>query len=176
MTDNSNMNVRILGRLLRLDGTRGAVRVEDVYDTGIDDLWSAITNPSRLARWLATVEGDLRVGGKIYARFSSSYEGPGRIDLCDPPRQLLVTFEPGTSDEGVTEAVLTPLGEKTHLMIEQRGIPFGNLPDHGAGWQAHLEDLSSFLSGGPDARPDAWRSRWSDLSPIYQRLFQELPD
>jgi uncharacterized protein YndB with AHSA1/START domain len=64
----------------RIDEKRGAVRVEDVYDTEIDDLWSAITEPDRLARWIATVEGDLRVGGTIQAQFTSSWEGTGRID------------------------------------------------------------------------------------------------
>ena len=39
-------------------GARG-----DVYDTDLADLWSAITEPDRLARWVATVEGDLRLGG-----------------------------------------------------------------------------------------------------------------
>jgi hypothetical protein len=71
---------RILGSMRRIDEKRGAVRVEDVYDTEIDDLWSAITEPDRLARWIATVEGDLRVGGTIQAQFTSSWEGTGRID------------------------------------------------------------------------------------------------
>jgi uncharacterized protein YndB with AHSA1/START domain len=53
--------VKIIGTMRSLDRTRGAVRVEDVYDTDIDDLWEACTNPERLARWIAKVSGDLRV-------------------------------------------------------------------------------------------------------------------
>ena len=74
----------ILGSMRRIDEKRGAVRVENVYDTDLADLWSAITEPDRLARWVATVEGDLRLGGMIEARFTSTWEGPGRIDVCDP--------------------------------------------------------------------------------------------
>ena len=48
---------RILGRLRSADG-HGVVRIEDRYDTGIDDLWSALTDPGRLARWFGQVDGD----------------------------------------------------------------------------------------------------------------------
>ena len=63
----------------RLDETRGAVRVEDLYDTDIDDLWQACTTPERLVRWIARVDGDLRVGGMIQTVFTSSWTGPARI-------------------------------------------------------------------------------------------------
>jgi len=43
---------RILGSLGSADGT-GVVRIEDRYDTDIDDLWEALTDPTRLARWYA---------------------------------------------------------------------------------------------------------------------------
>ena len=33
--------MNITGTMRALDETRGAVRVEDVYDTDIDDLWEA---------------------------------------------------------------------------------------------------------------------------------------
>lgn len=167
------MSERILGSLRRLDGGRGAVRVEDVYDTGIDDLWSAITDPARLARWVAAVDGDLRVGGRVQATFTSGWEGSGRIDICDPPRRLLVTFQPGTADETVQEAVLVPMGDaKTRLVVEERGMPFDGIADYGAGWQAHVEDLAAHLSGH---RPSVWQDRWAQLSPAYQRLAAELP-
>ena len=39
--------------------------MEDRYDTDIDDLWSALTDPRRLARWVAEVDGDLRLGGRV---------------------------------------------------------------------------------------------------------------
>ena len=66
--------------------------MEDRFDTDIDDLWSALTDPRRLARWLGEVEGDLRLGGEFRARFfASGWEGTGRVEACEPPRRLLVT-------------------------------------------------------------------------------------
>src|SRR5215207_8013770 len=40
MSDNTGRRTRVLGRLRSADGT-GVVRIEDRYDTDIDDLWSA---------------------------------------------------------------------------------------------------------------------------------------
>src|SRR5215475_10397632 len=80
MTSNARPGTRILGSLRSADGT-GAVRVEDRYDTDIDDLWSALTDPGRLARWYGQVEGDLRLGGQFRARvLASGWEGTGRVE------------------------------------------------------------------------------------------------
>src|SRR6266513_5421115 len=64
MTGNARPGARILGSLRSADG-KGIVRMEDRYDTDIGDLWSALTNPVRLARWWGEVEGDLRLGGEF---------------------------------------------------------------------------------------------------------------
>jgi uncharacterized protein YndB with AHSA1/START domain len=70
-------NPGILGSLSSADG-KGIVRMEDRFDTGIDDLWSALTDPSRLARWYGEVEGDLRLGGEFRAHlFSSGWKAQG---------------------------------------------------------------------------------------------------
>ena len=156
----------ITGSMRRIDEKRGAVRVEDVYETDIADLWSAITEPDRLARWIATVEGDLRIGGLVQAEFTSTWEGPGRIDVCDAPNRLVLTMEPGTDDEAVIEAVLTAENERTRLVVEERGLPLDVLYKHGAGWQAHIEDLGRYLTGGESM----WKARWEELAPAYQSL------
>jgi uncharacterized protein YndB with AHSA1/START domain len=150
-----------------LDKTRGAVRVEDVFDTDIDDLWEACTTPERLARWIAEVSGDLRVGGEFQARFTSGWEGIGRVEACEPPRRLLMlTRENGASDDHVIEATLTPDGDRTVLVIEERGVPIEQVAAYGAGWQIHLEDLAAHLAGSE--RCDI-RARWGELIPAYQQ-------
>lgn len=56
MTTDTPRSVRTLGTLRAADG-KGIVRLEDRFDTDMDDLWSALTDPRRLARWLGEVEG-----------------------------------------------------------------------------------------------------------------------
>jgi uncharacterized protein YndB with AHSA1/START domain len=162
-----NSGARLLGSMYRLPDGRGAVRVEDVYDTSIDDLWSAVTDPARLANWVAEVTGDLVVGGTVHAHFTSSWDGPGRIDVCDAPRRLLLTMEPGKPDETVIEALLTPEGDKTRLVVEERGLPADRTFYYGAGWQAHIEDLATHVAG---KTPAPWKERWTELTPAYQEM------
>lgn len=147
---------------------RGAVRVEDVIATDIEDLWQACTDPERLARWIAEVSGDLREGGAFEARFTSGWEGTGRVESCEPPRRLVVsTREDGETEDGVIEVRLTPEGATTILVIEERGLKADQLPAYGAGWQLHVEDLVAHLAGqqGGDLGP-----RWNELIPFYREL------
>jgi uncharacterized protein YndB with AHSA1/START domain len=155
-----------IGTMRALDDQRGAVRVEDVYDTGIGDLWDACTSTERLARWIAEVSGDLRVGGAIHASFTSTWTGRGQIEICDRPHHLLLTMEPGTDDETELEAWLAEEGDKTRLVVEERGLQLDKLHYHGAGWQAHLEDLGRSLAG----EPSDWKVRWSELTPDYETM------
>jgi uncharacterized protein YndB with AHSA1/START domain len=153
-----------MGTMRALDDERGAVRVEDVYDTDIGDLWEACTTPKRLARWIAEVSGDVRLGGTVHASFTSTWTGPARIEICDRPHHLLLTMEPGTDDETELEAWLAEDGDRTRLVVEERGLPLDRLHFHGAGWQAHLEDLGRSLAG----ESSAWKARWSELAPVYE--------
>lgn len=68
MIGNARAGNHIVGSLRSADG-KGIVRLEDHFDTDADDLWSALTDPHRLARWMGEVEGDLRLGGDFRARF-----------------------------------------------------------------------------------------------------------
>jgi uncharacterized protein YndB with AHSA1/START domain len=158
---------RILGSLRSAQG-KGVVRMEDRFDTDIDDLWSAITDPSRLSRWIGEVEGDLRLGGEFRFRFfASGSEGTGRVEACEPPRRLLLTMTLGQPDEDVIEATLTTDGGQVILVWEERGMRLDLIAAYGAGVQIHVEDLAAYLAGGD--RADA-AARWGELEPAYQDL------
>jgi len=60
MTGNPSSGTRLLGTLATA-ADKGIVRVEDRFDADIETVWSALTDPSRLAIWWGTVEGDLRL-------------------------------------------------------------------------------------------------------------------
>ena len=177
MTSNARPGARILGSLRSADG-KGVVRIEDRYDTDIDDLWSALTDPARLGRWYGRVDGDLRPGGqfRLYIE-SADLDAIGRVEACEPPRRLLVTtretdesYEKGrgapTYDE-VIEATLTADGDQTVLVIEVQGMPLNRIAFYGAGWQIHAENIAAFLAGRQ--RGDA-SARWEELVPPYQDL------
>jgi uncharacterized protein YndB with AHSA1/START domain len=132
-------------------------------------VWSAITDPSRLARWYGEVEGDLRLGGEFRARlFASGWEGTGRVEECEPPRHLmLLTKDPDQADEGVIEITLSADGDQTILVCEERSMPLHLLAAYGAGIQVHAEDLAAHLAGRQRCDPKA---RWDELIPAYRDL------
>jgi uncharacterized protein YndB with AHSA1/START domain len=172
MTSNAAAGNRIVGTLSTGDG-KGVVRMEDRFGTDIDDLWSALTDPGRLARWLGEFEGDLRLGGEFRARFfASGWEGTGRVEVCEPPRHLLVmTRDDGQADEHAIEATLTADGDHTILILEERGMPVNLLAAYGAGIQVHIEDLAAHIAGRE--RCDA-EARWEELQPAYEALASKL--
>jgi len=172
MTSNGRAGSRILGSLRSADG-KGIVRMEDRFDTDLDDLCSALTDPRRLARWLGEVEGDLRLGGEFRARFfSSGWEGTGRVEACEPPGQLLLlTMQPGQTGEHVIEVTLAADGDQTILVWEERGMPLDHLAAYGAGIQVHVEDLAAYVAGRERCDADA---RWTELLPAYQDLAADV--
>jgi len=143
--------------------------MEDRFQTDIDDLWSALTDPRRLSRWLGEVEGDLRLDGQFRARFfATGWEGTGRVEVCEPPQRFLVlTREAEVPGEHAIEATLTADGDQTILAIEERGMPLDQLASYGAGLQVHVEDLAAHIASRECC--DA-QTRWAELLPAYQDL------
>jgi uncharacterized protein YndB with AHSA1/START domain len=167
MTGNARGGPRILGSLRSADG-KGVVRMEDRFDTGIDDVWSALTDPLRLARWLGEVGGDLRPGGEYrFHFFASGSEGTGRVEACDPPRRLLLAHGLGEPGETVIEVTLAADGDQAVVVVEERGMPLNLLAAYGAGVQVHVEDLAAHLAGHEHC--DAG-TRWGELQPAYDDL------
>jgi uncharacterized protein YndB with AHSA1/START domain len=171
MTSNERGVGRILGSLRSEDG-KGVVRMEDRYDTDIGDLWSALTDPGRLAPWYGEVQGDLRLGGEFHANITGAGERSGRVDACEPPRRLLLTMrdpdpQPGQPDQTVIEASLAADGGQTVLVVEERGMPLELLAAYGAGVQIHVENLAAHIAGRERGDDEA---RWTELIPAYRDL------
>lgn len=174
---------RISGSLRSAEG-RGVVRMEGRFDAVIDEVWSAITEPQRLAEWHCKVEGDLRPGGafRIFVE-SDDWEGTGRVHTCDAPRRLVVTTreseESWQKGQGVPpfdatidatldatlEATLGAEREQTTLVVEVSGLPMEPLPFYGVGWQIHFERLAAYLEGREHGDTE---QRWDALIPAYQ--------
>ena len=173
MTNYARAGERTLGSLGSAEG-KGIVRMGDRFDSEIGDVWSALTDPSRLARWYGEIEGDLRVGGEYRAHlFASGWEGTGRVEACEPRQRLLVSINDADEpDENEIEAVLTTDGDQTIVVWEERGMPLDQLSAYGAGVQLHVEDLADHLAGR-ERREDV-TARWADLHPAYQGLAANL--
>ena len=168
MTGHARTADRALGSLQSADGA-GVVRIENRFDTGIDELWAALTDTQRLARWYGEVEGELRVGGGFRARLhASGWEGTGRVEECEPPRRFLVVSRAADEpNEDSTEVTLTGDGGQTMLVVEQRGLPLDLLWAYGVGLQIHVEDLAAHIAGRERGET---KTRFAELEPAYRDL------
>ena len=92
---------------LRNDDERCAVRFERLYDFTPSELWSAITDPARLARWLAQAQVDPGAGGQVRLAFEEG-ETEGRILTWDEPRVLEYEWRFTGEDESVVRFELQP--------------------------------------------------------------------
>jgi uncharacterized protein YndB with AHSA1/START domain len=154
--------------VLRIDGERRGVRFERRYDATPAEVWSALTEPERLGRWLAAAELDLRVGGDYVLRFSEEDESQvtrGKVLALEPERVLELSWlYPGENDT-VVRFELRPDGDGTILVLDHRGLPVRAAPGYGGGWHAHLDSLDAHL--GSHGEPDWW-GRYQELAPLYE--------
>ncbi|MEU9332754.1 SRPBCC family protein [Streptomyces sp. NPDC048290] len=146
---------RQVGRRAFKAGEARIVTIGQTYDTPLDDLWDACTNPERLPRWFAPVTGDLTLGGRYAVEGNAS----GTIERCDPPKGFFATWEFGGEVSWI-ELRLTPEGdERTRFELEhiahvddERWARFG--PGAvGVGWDLSLMGLFRHLSGAPAVTP-----------------------
>ncbi len=169
MTEDAGAGVE--GSLHSDDGV-AVVRIRAHYEAGIDDVWSALTEPVRLARWFGEVSGDLHVGGEFTAFvLASEWDGSGRINTCVPPETLSVTMWEEEGVEHVAAAQLVADGSNTIFELVVRGVPMEVLWAYGAGWQEHAEDLGAHLSGHDRAdESDRSDARFQELEPHYRAM------
>ncbi|WP_433462161.1 SRPBCC family protein [Spirillospora sp. CA-128828] len=160
VTGQINAVRRTVGERVLEAGTARTCTVSQVYDTGVEDLWDAVTIPERIARWFLPVSGDLRLGG----RYQLEGNAGGTIERCDPPKSFSATWEYGGQTSWI-EVRLTPEEdgrarfELEHIAhVDDRWGEFG--PGAvGIGWDMGLLGLSLHLASGGSA-PDEVGADW----------------
>ncbi|MPY64707.1 SRPBCC domain-containing protein, partial [Streptomyces spongiae] len=70
-------------------GEARVVTLGQTYDSTVEDVWDACTNPERIPRWFLPVSGELRLGG----RYQLQGNAGGTIERCEPPRGFGATWE-----------------------------------------------------------------------------------
>ena len=124
-----------------------AVTLARSYATTIEDLWDAVTNADRIARWFLPVSGNLELGG----RFQLEGNAGGTITHCEPPSLLAVTWEFGggvswvearLAEDGVSHSRLS----LTHTaLLSDHWTEFG--PGAvGVGWEMGLLGMELHLT------------------------------
>lgn len=119
------------------------------FQAPIDDVWAAITESDRLARWIGYYEGD-PAAGSVQLFMTAEGEGPAEtvmIDECEPPRLLAVTQGAGP-DGWRLRADLTQSGGTTTLTFTHLALAADALEMVGPGWDYYLDRLVAAEGGG----------------------------
>jgi len=162
VTEHINSAERRLGIRTLEAGEARTLTIARVYDTEVDDLWDACTNPERIPRWFLPVSGDFRVGG----RYALEGNASGTIERCEPPHALDATWEYGGMVSWI-ELRLTAEGEgRARFALEhiahvddEMAAQFG--PGAvGIGWDLGLMGLTLHLTTGADRPPIEEAMAW----------------
>ncbi len=161
-----NATHRELGNHPVASGEGRSLLLRRTYDAPIEDVWSACTAPDRISRWLAPIDGDLRLGGTFQLKDNAG----GDILRCEEPHLIKVTWVLG---EGMPTEVEVRLANAeaggTVLELEHsspaeivdelvRAYGPGGTVGIGGGWDLTLLGLDLFLrSAGLD--PATWEDR-----------------
>jgi uncharacterized protein YndB with AHSA1/START domain len=128
------------------DGEEVAVQISRIYDSAIEDVWQALTDPERVKRWFMPLTGDLRPGGT----FQLEANAGGDILECEAPSRLRVTFGGPTS---LVELRLTPDGDSRTVLELEHTVPI-EMAQSGAGalfvgpgWDGGFVALDLYLRG-----------------------------
>ena len=153
--------------LLRAEGDRAGVRFERRYDATPDEVWSALTEPERLTRWLANVaELELRVGGRfVLVWHEDNQRTDGTVLALEPGRLIELGWTYPDEPDSAVRFELAPDGDGTVLILDHRGLPPASIAGYGAGWHSHLDSLEAHLAG----TESDWSARFEELGPAYER-------
>ncbi len=159
----------VLGRL-RLTPGGAAVRFELRYAVRPDELWSALTVPERVARWLAPVDGERRPGGTVRLLLGLEAVAVLTVLDCLPGHRLGCRY---VFPDGLVTRVRVDLradGGETVLALEHGGFP-GSPAAYAAAWQVALDGLAAELAGRLPV-PD--RAGFAELSNHYESAWARL--
>ncbi|MGH3759609.1 SRPBCC family protein [Actinophytocola sp.] len=150
-----NATQREIGNLPVATGEGRSLLLRRGYEAPIEDVWNACTDPDRISRWLAPIEGDLRLGGTFQLKDNAG----GEILRCDEPRLIKVTWRLGEGMATEVEVRFAPDGDGGTVLELEHASPAeivdelvraygpGATIGIGCGWDLTLLGLDLFLHG-----------------------------
>ncbi|MGH3983711.1 MAG: SRPBCC family protein [Pseudonocardiaceae bacterium] len=153
---------------LAADGRRTLV-FQRRFGHSIGDVWSAVIDSDRLARWFGSYEGVGTVGGSVTLTMAAEEDAGGKpctvhIVECEPPRRLVVDLPETESRSWRIALTLSANADATTLLFEQTVPTDLDIAEVGPGWHWYLDRLAATLASLP--MPD-WAHYYPALRSAY---------
>jgi uncharacterized protein YndB with AHSA1/START domain len=148
------------GRIEQHEGRAVLVQTR-TFRAPVEDVWAAVTEPERLARWIGTWTGDPTTGSVDFRMLFEGDDAPAdamEIRVCEPPHRLHLTSQVG-DERWLLELDLSHADGVTTLTFRQPGISPELVGDVAPGWDHYLDRLLDAVAG-----TDPARRRWEDYA------------
>jgi len=150
---------------LNADGTQ-TLALQRSYPDPIEDVWAALTESDRLARWFGRYRGTGGTGTTVEFTLTGEVDAggeeaePSTVSIldCSPPNRLVVEMPSGDGGTWRLAVTLTAHGSGTTLVFEQVLAAALDPAEMEAGWRWYLDRLGASLAGEP-------MPSWDDYAP-----------
>jgi len=160
------------GTIVERDGTHVLIQTR-TFAAPIEDVWAAVTEPERLARWIGSWEGDPESGSVDFRMLFEGDDHDGEameIRVCEPPSRLHLTSRVG-EEVWLLELDLTHADGVTTLTFSQPGVTAEQVGSVGPGWDYYLDRLVDVETGADPALRDFERDYYPSTSAHYADQF-----
>ena len=161
-----------LGTITQRDGRHVLVQTRE-FRAPIEDVWAAVTEPERLARWIGIWTGDPADGTVQFRMLFEGEEHQGEsmeIRVCEPPHRLHLTSRVG-EEVWLLELDLSHADGVTTLTFSQPGVTQEQAGGVGPGWDYYLDRLVDAETGADPALRDFDRDYYPATAEHYTSQF-----
>jgi uncharacterized protein YndB with AHSA1/START domain len=152
-----------MGTVIRDDE---GMRLEFVrtYDEPATEVWSALTDPDRMARWFGTWTGDPATGTVQLHMVEDTSPQPATIVECTPPTRLVVEVASADGPWPLSVTLTEAGGVTTLVFVHRLAEPY-DASGVGPGWHYYLDRLGAVVQDQPV--PAVWDDYFPRLADSY---------
>ena len=143
------MTVPATGTIVRT-GTGHEIRIERSINAPIEDVWTSLTDPGHMTRWIGTWTGTPGTGNRITFRMTAEGEDAPEeevfIHACEPPRHFDVETVM-VEDTWRMAVTLSESDGRTSLLFTQQCKEGEDSSSYGIGWEYYVDRMISTMRG-----------------------------
>lgn len=147
------------------------VRIERLLNHPVEQVWEAITDPAKIAIWLAEVTMELQAGSPVHIHFTNTNSNSqGHITRIRQHALLEYTWQLDKEPASLVRWELYPHGATACRLVLTHQQLEGDVSGFAAGWHVHLDILEDAL----DKKVDSFYWTWQMWKPKYEEYQQRF--